>query len=756
MANGDLLWYDQVANLDLFWPGGPRFHGLSAEVHADGRVLSLPGEEPHCQIGADHAAWHLDEHALRIVWRWHTTGDDATTAASGWDVWLEVTNTGRKPIRLHALDPLRVLVCDLREPETPPFYQHGWSSRTPTLVRQPEGAHYVEPDDPDPEFQMAHQPHDRPGYGHVLESEWVTVLKSPTGSALLGFVTAADQLATIRLDEPQLITRCWLDGAELKPGQSVRSETLWIRVGNDPLTLLEVWGERLGNLMRARLGRSRRTGWCPQYQLVGTITASEILDNLDIMDDYDLPLDVILVDDGYQTAVGDWLSVNEVFPNGMKTLADRIQASGRVAGIWTAPFAAAADSRLFLDHPEWFVRGDEGRPTVAWRHQLSTDCYALDPTHPGAATWLDATFRTLRWEWGYTFFKIDIISAAAIPGRRHDATATRAQSLRRGVEIIRQAVGDDAFLLGSGAPQEVCVGLVDGMRVGPDTAPYWSPAVGDLSLPAQQNALRSSITRAAFHNRLWLNDPDCLILNPEGDGSDLSLNEIRSQVAVVALLGGLVLDGDDLVRIRPSRLRLLHQALPPSGVSARPLDLFERELPQTLVLRVEREWGRSWVLGLVNWTERTVNTAVRPAELGLPPDQYHVFDFWRRKYVGVCWDEITVPRHRAHETLVLLLKPVNDQPDFLTSTFHVCQGAVEVRNVTRWESSDGTGLQVAIEKAGRQFGELFFVLPQGWQANCARVNGRRRRIKAIAPNVVGLGLTLAGAATVDLEFLRVT
>ena len=72
MANGDLLWYDQVANLDLFWPGGPRLHGLSAEIQADGMVLILPGDEPHCEIGSDHATWQLEERGLHAVWRWRS------------------------------------------------------------------------------------------------------------------------------------------------------------------------------------------------------------------------------------------------------------------------------------------------------------------------------------------------------------------------------------------------------------------------------------------------------------------------------------------------------------------------------------------------------------------------------------------------------------------------------------------------------------------------------------------------------------
>ena len=765
MTKGDLLWYDQIGNLDLFWPGGPRLHGLSAEVRVEGGVLSLPGDEPTCQIGADRAEWRHDRRWLKAVWRWQAMND-------GWDVWLEVTNSARRSIHLEALDPLRVLICDLRAPVTPAFYQHGWSSCTPTFARHPAGEFYVDPGTPD--YQMAHQPHLRPGHGDEFISEWVTVIKSPTGSLLMGFVTAADQLASIRWDEPQLLTRCWLDGAELKPGQTVRSERLWVKVGSDPVALLEAWAERMGREMDARIERrpaegnnvtspqpgganaKATTGWSTRYHFFGTDRASDTEANLALIEENDLPLDVILVDDGYQAAVGDWLAVNDKFPDGMGALAGRIRAAGRVPGIWTAPFGAAADSRLFAEHPDWFIHDEADQPVLAWRHQQRSECYALDPTHPGAAAWLADIFGTMRREWGYEFFKIDFIFAAALAGRRHDPTATRASSLRRGVEIIRQAIGDDAFLLGSGAPLGVCVGLVDGMRVGPDVAPYWSPNREDLSFPAQQNALRNSITRAPFHNRLWLNDPDCLMIRSRGDDSSLLLNEVRSHVALVALLGGLTLDSDDLTRVRGGRLKYLRQALPPTGVSARPVDLFDNALPRTLVLPVEREWGHWWVVGLINWSDETVETTLRPADLGLPPDRYHVYNYWRRRYLGLVRDEVKIPQHQRHETLVLLLKPVQELPDLLATTFHVCQGAVEVTGVEREQKNGAVSLRVRLEKSGKQFGALLFTVPEGWRATDAFVDDRRRRLSTSADGVVSLGFSLSGPATVDVDFERIT
>ena len=44
--------------------------------------------------------------------------------------------------------------------------------------------------------------------------------------------------------------------------------------------------------------------------------------------------------------------------------------------------------------------------------------------------------------------------------------------MRAGYDAIRRGAGDDAFLLGCGAPLGPRVGVVDGMRIGADVAPW--------------------------------------------------------------------------------------------------------------------------------------------------------------------------------------------------------------------------------------------------------------------------------------------
>src|SRR5207244_547886 len=128
--------------------------------------------------------------------------------------------------------------------------------------------------------------------------------------------------------------------------------------------------------------------------------------------------------------------------------------------------------------------------------------------------------------------------AGALEGGRHDDLSGIA-AYRQGMRLIRAAIGPDAYLLGCGAPILPSVGLVDAMRVSPDVAPHYEPADGDLSQPSQRGAVLTGRGRQWQHGRLWVNDPDCLIVRPAVERRE----EWASHVAAV---GGLVASSDRL------------------------------------------------------------------------------------------------------------------------------------------------------------------------------------------------------------------
>ncbi|MBE8471687.1 glycoside hydrolase family 36 protein [Streptomyces justiciae] len=298
--------------------------------------------------------------------------------------------------------------------------------------------------------------------------------------------------------------------------------------------VLEEWAASLG----VRPPRPAPTVWCSWYEYFTEVTEDDIHENLRAMDTLDLPIDVVQIDDGYQKALGDWLTLSGRFRS-RAGIADTIRARGRRAGIWTAPFLVDPASDLAAEHPEWLVRDAEGGFLHAgrnWGHDLNV----LDTTHPEAAEYLADVFRTLRAE-GYDYFKVDFLYAGALDGVRHTAVDAL-QAYREGIELIREAIGLDAYLLGCGAPILPSIGLFDAMRVSPDAAPHRRPEADDYSQPGQDPAEFTGAGRQWQHARLWVNDPDCLMARP-------AVETRERWAAHVEATGGLTASSDRLLSL---------------------------------------------------------------------------------------------------------------------------------------------------------------------------------------------------------------
>jgi alpha-galactosidase len=164
---------------------------------------------------------------------------------------------------------------------------------------------------------------------------------------------------------------------------------------------------------------------------------------------------------------------------------------------------------------------------------------------------------------GWQYLKLDFTYAPAFDGQWHDATRTPAQRVRAGYDAIRRGAGDATFILGCGAPLGPCIGVVDGMRIGPDVAPWWNPPPGDGtyadSRPATKNAARNTLARAFQHRRLWLNDPDCLMLR--ATDTQLTPAEVDAWARIVGASGGMVLISDDLSLLGRRERRLLDEVI---------------------------------------------------------------------------------------------------------------------------------------------------------------------------------------------------
>ena len=369
-------------------------------------------------------------------------------------------------------------------------------------------------------------------------------------AGVTGFLSAFSHFGTVTVAPSLGETTAWalLDGVPLSPGEERQLDPVWIAAG-DPgecySRFAELWGARSG----ARTGAPARPGWCSWYRYLNSVTPDDV--GRAAQQCVRHGLEVVQIDDGHQAAIGEWRSPSPMWSAGAPSVARELVESGLTAGLWTAPFLMGHDTALLADHPSWVLCDERGDPVGAMHHPglWGGWAYALDTTHPAVLDHFRSTFHGLV-EDGFSYHKLDFLYAAALAGRHHARSATRAEALRLGLDAIREAVGEDSFMLGCGCPLGPAVGVVDAMRVSTDVGRWWTepPTVGGYpeTQSGLRNSVRASVLRAPLHRRLWINDPDCVLLQP-GPG-ELSEHHRQLMLDVVAGTGGYTVLSDDLDR----------------------------------------------------------------------------------------------------------------------------------------------------------------------------------------------------------------
>ncbi len=637
--------------------------------------MTSPPDQPHLPWNLEFSA---DAPGLEVAWRY-----DAVRA----QLQVTVRNGGGEAVRPEALR----LEAELGFAATDGWaWLHGRYMQMDALVRRfgtpPEAGYdgrYVSAGDE----------------SRTYVSREVAVLTLPsetTPSLLVGSIQMDRFFFDIEfeVDEDEeyvdVLRLAWdLRGLELAPGEEVELPPLMLLDGRDPQAMIERYGDEAGRMMGARVPDHVPTGWCSWYYFYNRVSEADVRANLRAIVAEGHPAEFVQIDDGYQSHTGDWLTPNERFPSGMKALADEIRTAGYTPGLWLAPFVLHEDSAVLRERPEMALKTQDGE-TLFLQTWLGR-CAVLDCTHPASEAWLRQVFGTVVREWGYSYLKLDAMSYAARPAdmvRYHAPGTTALANLRRGLEIIREAAGDDTFILGCTCHFGPAVGLVDAMRVGPDVKELWA----DGPNPSVKHAMRLTLQRNWMHNRWWVNDPDCLLVRDTDTA--LNLAETRFLATGIALSGGLVVASDDLPKLPDERLAMAMALMPPPGVAARPLDPGDGPVPSTW--RAEVGEGR-FLVGLLNWDDAprwvVVNELLQAGEIA--------FDVWNGKLLGK-GDVLLAP----HEGALWQVTAPGPTPRVVGDTGHLnyarlyqrpVSGRIQVRN-------DDTRMRaIAVEARGQAF-----------------------------------------------------
>jgi alpha-galactosidase len=416
---------------------------------------------------------------------------------------------------------------------------------------------------------------------------------------------------------------------EVAPGESAGAEPLMFAIGSDYHAQLENYGYAVRVLRKARTAAPTLMGWWSWTAYYYGVTEGTMLTNAAWLAQNLEPLgyNYFQVDEGYQYARGEYATADgRAFPDGMAYLGHRVEDMGITFGLWAGPFQVSDRSWVYEHHRDWLVHNLSGEPIHVGRVGANgEELYALDTTNPGAQDYLRQTYRELVNGWGARFLKLDFMESGSVEGVRYRPNTTGLEALRIGLEVIRQAVGDQVILDKDGSPMLAPVGIVDTGRISQDTGHTFG---------STHDAAPGIAARYYMNHNFFESDPDAFTVSEQvipdrgwhGNKVPLTLDEAEASIALSAVSGGMFEIGDDLPALgaSPRRLALVKNPdlldMARLGRASIPLDLMnyrpEDQQPSIFLLK---EDSRQWILTIFNWTEQPQSHTIALHALGIEP-----------------------------------------------------------------------------------------------------------------------------------------
>ena len=401
-----------------------------------------------------------------------------------------------------------------------------------------------------------------------------------------------------------------------------------------------------------------------------------------------------------------WLDINkEKFPHGHSSIVKAIEKTGMTPGIWTS--VSIYNDEFPKYQSDCLVKDKNGKPILGdWIK------YLIDCTPPTLVKHVRPVYEGLA-KFGYKYFKTDVTRHLLFDGFHKavfDGTMTSDQAEQKHrayLESAREGLGPDAFWLLSWGVMTEGAGVVDACRISMDALPTWS-------------GLRMQIMESArwwhLHRILWQNDPDHICMRAHREW-------VRSVISLVSLSGGLLMLSDSIDKYDEDRTFMIQRCLPPLqtyagetgeldleytaftwtkfhgfGVLNEPPysaeDMDEKEARDMAgwspTMNDNHPHGSLWSFHIDNGSDKwcvLYRAAVSPLKkstvsldsIGLEDDCYLAFDFWQQKFLGKISGKIKLGPLSLGNCQVIALHRCKNRPQLISSSRHVSQDAVSVK-----------------------------------------------------------------------------
>ena len=405
----------------------------------------------------------------------------------------------------------------------------------------------------------------------------------------------------------------------------------------------------------------------------------------------------------------------DVYPRGLKPLADDLRRMGFTPALWVSVFSDVRTNALWKARPEWVLPANR----LEW-------CGGVwgNPAAPGFCEEYVPRIFSLYRGWGYEAFKWDTMPATFMMLADAQARGVQPQgareTIRRCAQAVRKAVGENTYLMScSGERDHVnfsAIDIFDGGRIGGDIFSWRD---------FRHHGVNRILSYQPFHNTVFWADPDNLVLRKEFS-SDA---QARTRVSIYALAGLPVTVGDEIAALDDARIDMLRRAMP--VVRLRPASL-SRGAPAQDLLPLRSDFARAFGRWQIRaWSNLTTN---RTLTASLEAKDAAVWDFWNDRLVsaeaGARRLEISVG---PGDTALYRVTPLEkDAPTLVSVSRHVTQGGYELADF----GADAKGAHGVVRCPGGETVKVSFLLPVGAVVRSAShpydQDGRLVRLKLVS------------------------
>ena len=386
------------------------------------------------------------------------------------------------------------------------------------------------------------------------------------------------------------------------------------------------------------------------------------------------------------------------YPNGLKFVSDEIRNLGLVPCLWMGVCTDPGENDFVKEHPE----------AVLVHKRVWCGQYFFDFTHPEFLNnFLPRALGQVS-EWGYEAVKMDTLPNGYVFNeenrlRAHNPGITTRDAYRNMLKKCREILGKDRYMLSCSGISDMVIlwpsDLFEAIRIGDDVF-AWESFV--------EQAVRRSARYYPFHNVMFLNDADNVIVREEFN----TLEQAKSRTAFVSLLGLPVTLGDNLPELPSDRVELLKRSIPALDIHSASIKSFVPDTVVTTCLSVQTEWESYSVVGAFNTSSKKVDFKTLLSELGIEKGEKLVFEYYSKSFELSDTIKTTLA---PYETKVYAIRENTGVPTIVSTSRHITGGALECTDISYKDET----LIFSAELVGNDPYTVSVYIPDGYKLKSA-------------------------------------